>query len=112
MPEKFDDFMSSLLGELQGLTGEVLQQFQEEGFRGGQQFLNDIREDLEHWTNAVAEGSIDQEDFEWLLKSKRDLAVMQELRDKGLSHIELQQFADKLLTLTFTAAIKFFITIP
>ena len=70
---------------------------EEESKKDIDQFLNDSRKKLKRWTELLANELIDLEDYEWLIKSQKDLIFMQALHNAGVNKISLGHFKNKVI---------------
>ncbi|MEM7382292.1 MAG: hypothetical protein AAF361_13995 [Bacteroidota bacterium] len=70
-------------------------------------FVDDSKDKLERWAKLFAKGHISKEELELLLKSQKDLFVIQSLHKAGVSKIALGHFKNKIVTLIFTKLIAF-----
>lgn len=91
----------TLLDTLQSDLGEVIKEFGEE-YR--EDILNDAgdfatktRDDIEEWAALLKDGEMSIADFEFLLKSKKDVAEMEALKQKGLTQAKLDKLKADIL---------------
>lgn len=106
---KFDDFLEALREGVKQLAGQAIQDYRAAGIKDGQAFLRKTRADLERWTKALAKGQLSKADFEWLLRGKQDLAVMEALKQQGLALVEVDKFRGSLIDLVVNTAFKVFL---
>ena len=106
---KFDDFLEALREGLKQLAGQAIHDYRAAGIKDGQAFLQKTRADLERWTKALAKGQLSKADFEWLLQGKKDLAVMEALKQEGLALVEVDKFRSSLVDLVVNTAFKVFL---
>lgn len=59
------------------------------------------------WQNLYAEGNLDEEDLKWLLKSQKDLLVLEGLKNLGLSQIKINKLKNDILNILFKAIISY-----
>lgn len=76
--EKFKDYIAELQKDLNA-------------------FLKSSKEKLERWSVLLLEGSINQEEFEWLVKSQHSLLGLNALQTAGLSKIKLNNLKNNIL---------------
>lgn len=60
-------------------------------------FLKESRDKLERWTILLKEQKLTIEDFEWLVKSQKDLFHLKALQIAGVSKISLGHFKNKIV---------------
>lgn len=61
------------------------------------QFLESSKQKLEDWTLLLENGDLTVKDYEWLLKSQKDLLILYSLERAGVSKIKLGHLKNKLL---------------
>ncbi len=93
----FEAILKELKASLITLFGEKWGHLNGESKRDIDQFLNDSKEKLERWTLLLVNGAIDLEDYEWLIKSQKDLVLMNALHSAGVSKISLGHFKNKVI---------------
>jgi len=106
---KFNDFLAALREGLKQLAGQAIQDYRAAAIKDGEAFLRKTRADLERWTKALAKGQLAKADFEWLLQGKKDLAVMEALKQEGLALVEVDKFRSSLVDLVVNTAFKVFL---
>ena len=52
---------------------------------------------LERWTGLLQSGDLTPEDYEWLLKSQKDLLVLNALYQAGVSKLKLGHLKNKII---------------
>jgi len=93
----FNDFLNALKSELTGIANEAGEDFRDELIKDGKDFVEKSREDLERWGRLVAHGELTREEFEFLLKAKKDLAQMEALKQKGLGQARIDKLKMALI---------------
>jgi hypothetical protein len=105
----FDDFWSQLQKEVVCLAENSLGNIKEAAISDGSDFLNKTKADIKKWTTQLAEKEITADDFEWLLKGKKDLAELVLLKEKGLAKVELDKFTNGLIDTVISTAFKVYL---
>ena len=59
-------------------------------------FLKQSKVKLERWTLLLVDKSLTQDDFEWLVKSQKNLLVLSALQTAGLSKIKLNNLKNAI----------------
>lgn len=54
---------------------------------------------MQRWTKLLAQGDLTQDDIEWLVTSKKNLAEMEALKQAGLTLVRLERFQNALISL-------------
>jgi len=101
----FEDILKQLKDELTTLFGEKWKDLKNESKKDIDQFLEDSKTKLKRWTSLLASGDIDLEDYEWLIKSQKDLMLMQALYSAGVNKISLGHFKNKVVK-TIVSVVK------
>ena len=61
-------------------------------------FLNESEEKLKRWSVLLLEGKITKEEFEWLVKSQKDILLLTSLKEAGISKIKLSNFKNQVIS--------------
>ena len=105
----FNDFVDMFKNDLLDFARENLEEYKNELIKDGSQFVEKAKTDLERWTEGLASGALNQEDFEFLLKAKKDLAEMEALKLSGLAQIKIDKLTNGIIDVIVGSAIKTFI---
>ena len=104
----FKDFWENLKKGLEDLAKKNLSEFQKAAEKDGRAFLNKTKKDLRRWTGLLAQGGLTREDFEWLVRGKKDLAEMEALKQAGLGLAKIEKFQNALISLVVDTAFETF----
>ncbi len=85
----FEDIFKQMKDNLFELIGDRVSDFTSEGKKDMKAFLEASKGKLKTWTQLLADGMLTLDDFNWLVKSQKDLLVMQALYQTGTSKIKL-----------------------
>ena len=105
----FNDFLESLKKGLEELTKKNWKEFKDAAEKDGKAFFDKTKEDLKRWTKLLAQGDLSQDDFEWLVVGKKDLAEMEALKQAGLALVRLERFQNALISLVVDTAFEIFL---
>lgn len=105
----FNDFIITLKSDLLDFAKENLEEYKDELLKDGTQFVEKTKSDLERWTDALASEALSPQDFEFLLKGKKDLAEMETLKQLGLSKIRITKIFNSLVNVIAGSAVKTFL---
>ena len=105
----FSDFIDTLKNDLFDFAKENLEEYKDELIKDGNSFLEKTKSDLERWTQGLSTGALNQEDFEYLLKAKKDLAEMEALKQIGLTQIRIDKITNGIIDVIAGSAIKTFL---
>ena len=93
----FEILLKEIKTSLITLFGEKWGDLKGESKKDIEQFLKDSEEKLKRWTVLLVNKDIDLEDYEWLVKSQKDLMIMQALHSAGVHKISLGHFKNKIV---------------
>ena len=105
----FNKFWEDLKKSLEKLVKQSVSNFGEQAKKDGFEFLDETKSDLEKWTKQLAAGDLSKDDFEWLVKGRKDLAKMEALKQAGLAAIEIDKLKKQILDLVVGKAIDHFL---
>lgn len=105
----FNEFWVQLEHELIGFAEGSLKTHRDTAIKDGRTFLEKTKSDLERWTKMLAEGRLTRDDFEWLVKGKKDLAELNALKQEGLAQVALDRFVNGLIDTVVSTAFKAFL---
>ena len=105
----FSDFTNDVLGQIKKLAETTFPALLSEMKTDTQAFLNAQAHDLKTWTEELASGEIDKEDFNFLIHGQAALFDMHALTVAGISAARLQQFRDALIKIVVDTAFKHFL---
>ncbi|MFD0962957.1 hypothetical protein [Pseudofulvibacter geojedonensis] len=93
----FEKLLKELKTNLLDALGEKYQDFSKAAKKDIEAFLKESKVKLKRWAILLAEEKINQEEFEWLVKSQKDLLVLQGLYQAGISKIALGHLKNKII---------------
>lgn len=105
----FNDFVSTLRTDLLDFAKVNYEEYKDELLKDGTLFIEKAKSDLERWTEGLASGALSKDDFEFLLKGKKDLAQMEALKQLGLSKIRITKITNGIIDVVLGSAIKTFL---
>lgn len=98
--------IKELKTQLLTVLGKKYNEFKPEIQKDINTFLKNSQEKLERWTILLADEAITPEEFEWLLKSQKDLTVLQALQTAGVSKIRLNNIKNSIIKTAFDVITK------
>ena len=105
---KLDDYLKAIESGVRGLAIDTFGGFSADSIKDNKEFLEKINNDLERWYKQIKDGKLTKEDFEWLLRAKRDLFEMHTLEQRGIAVIKINDFKEKVLDLMVDTAFDMF----
>lgn len=93
----FEKIIATLQTALQEIFENKYKGFTKESKKDINAFLQDSKEKLKRWTLLLEEEKLTLDDFEWLLKSQKDLLHVRALKTAGISAISLGHFKNKVI---------------
>jgi hypothetical protein len=104
----FENVLQTLKQGITGIAEKDLADYVSAATADGQAIINNLKDDLENWTNELAAGSLSKSDFADLVLGQKDEIEMVALKQAGLAEIAADQFKldiCKLITTTISALI-------
>lgn len=102
----FKDRLKEMRAAIKDLAESSWSEHKEAALSDGREFIKKARKDLERWTKLVAQGKLTREEFEFLLRSKKDLATLEALKQEGLAAARLAGFRRSLFRTILAAVFK------
>jgi hypothetical protein len=102
----FNDFLKTLKSDLADIAKEAGEDIKDELMRDGTSFAEKLKDDLQRWTTAIVEGTLTQEELEYLLQAKKDLAQMEALKQKGLAKARIAKLKNTLISAVVGSAVR------
>ncbi len=92
-----EKLMKDLKEALLTLLGNKYKEFKPEIQNDVTTFLKESEEKLKRWILLLAEGSLTKEEFEWLLKSQKDIVALKALQTVGISKIRINNIKNSII---------------
>jgi hypothetical protein len=105
----FDEFIAILKTELADFAEYSWKTYKNAAIKDGEAFIEKSKADIERWTKMLTKGELTQDDFEWLMVGKKDLAELIALKQNGLAKVALDRFANGLIDTIVSTAFKTFL---
>ncbi|OUS00784.1 hypothetical protein A9Q86_08490 [Flavobacteriales bacterium 33_180_T64] len=86
-----------LKDELIKVLGESYKDYKTETKRDIEAFLEISKGKLARWTGLLEAGELTPKDYEWLLKSQKDLLLLNALYQAGVSKLRLGHLKNKII---------------
>ena len=99
----FDKIIQEVLKDSKELGKTLFKRYAEQAAADARTFLEDSRASLEKAARLLAEGRIDRDDFEDLVRGKHDLAKMIALKQAGLAKASIDTFTNGVLNIFINA---------
>jgi hypothetical protein len=99
----FDQFFQSLKDGIGSLAKQTVQDYLDQAKSDGEAALDSMKENLQHWTSELTNGSITADDLSFLLKEEAALDEMTALKEAGLAEVRIDQFRDGIVSLVVGA---------
>lgn len=107
MPD-FNDFFKTLKSDLTNLAEDQFSEFKDRILEDGTRFAHDTKEDIERWGELLEAKKLKPDEFEFLLKAKKDNAEMEALKAAGLAQVKLDELKNKIFDTIFNSMLKVF----
>lgn len=96
-----EKLIKELKESLLTLLGNKYKEFKPEIQKDITAFLKESENKLKRWVLLLAEGSLTKEEFEWLLKSQKDIVALKALQTVGLSKIRINNLKNSIIKTIF-----------
>src|SRR3974377_634944 len=104
----FNDFWDELKKEIADFAEKNWNSVRDGAIADGNAFADKAKVDLQRWTELFALGKLTKDEFDWLVRSKKDLAELVALKQAGLAQVALDRFLNGLINVVVTSAFKIF----
>ncbi|WPU92008.1 hypothetical protein SNE25_22065 [Mucilaginibacter sabulilitoris] len=104
----FKNILATLKSGVKDLAQSTLKDFIASATADGQAIIDSLQNDLERWTQQLANGEITKKDFEFLVLGQKDLIEMMALKQAGIAEIQAEKFKNgvfDLITNTVTGLV-------
>ena len=105
----FMEFLNKLKNDILELGKHELTEHSDEFLKDGQDFVNEVKEDLKTWTKQLAAGEMSEEEFKMAVSGKAELAKMKAITQLGLTKIRIDKLKQGIIDTVVSAAITTFI---
>jgi len=105
----FNDFLQDIKSGITTLAETSFKDLKDQVVAAGYEFINKSEADLKLWTAQLAAGEINEKDFEWQIKSKKDLAELIFLKQKGLAKAQIDKFTTGLFDVIVSSGVRTFV---
>lgn len=102
----FDRFLRIVKTDLVIVAENLGRDYAKEIVTEGTDFARRFQERLERRITLLANGELSKEEFEWLMKSEKNLIELKSIEKKGLAVVQLNNIRDAILDTLIGAAFK------
>ena len=106
LDDAWDNFVDSVGSAAGELAENLFNDWRDDAKEDARELAELSREKLPKWTEALAQGLINKEDFTRLVRSLEVLATLNALKAKGVAKQKLEQFRVGLISIVVRAAFK------
>ncbi len=107
--KEFDKFIMLVEKGTKELATNTLRGYKEEALSDAKVFLEISKDDARRWSKLLLKGELTEEDYEWLVLSKKDVVELQLLKDAGLASVRIDRFKNALINLVIDTAFDVFV---
>ncbi|KNG93593.1 hypothetical protein [Pseudaestuariivita atlantica] len=104
LTNNWDGFLEAVRDGVVVLAKNTVNDAVSQAQNDAQAFIAKTETRLKRWGDALADGVIDLDDFEFLVGGQRDLAQLHALKAIGLAKAQLERFRQGLISLIVTSA--------
>lgn len=102
----FNAFLDALRESLNELAHSSFNDYSKPLVQDGTEFARRLEADLQSWSAEYSIHEMTKEEFEELVKSKKDLLEMEELKKEDLPRTELNKMRNAIVETVTAAAVK------
>jgi len=102
----FEELLKLIKEELIRVLGESYAEYKEEAKEDIDAFLESSKVKLERWTNLLVSTELTVKDYEWLVKSQKDILVLEALYAAGASKRRLGHLKNKIIKTVVETVIR------
>lgn len=102
----FNEIFEEIKKSIALLISNTLQDFKKNAEKDVNDFYEKSKEKLQRWTKSLTDGGLTKEDFEFLVKSQKDLLELSALKQAGLAEIRLDKFKNDVLNVVINTIFK------
>ena len=106
---RFAHFLATAWAGIEALVGSDWPDVRGAALRDAGAFVTKAEEDLRLWTTLLAEEKLTRQDFEALVRGKKDLAELGALKQLGLAAARLDRFREGLIVVVIGSAVRTFL---
>jgi hypothetical protein len=88
----FSAFLNTLVGEITGLLKQTLGDAVTDAKADAERFVEQNKDNLQHWAGLYASGKLTANDLKALLRSSKNLFDMELLKQSGIALITIDKF--------------------
>ena len=103
---KFDDFFKDVLDGARTVGGDAARQFLKEATVDSQNFKAQAESDLNRWSKQLADGDIERDDFESLIRGQLSEVALAALLKANVSAQKAAELRDRIINIAVGAAFK------
>lgn len=100
----WEDFVDAVEDGLKTLAKNTVQETLDQAETDAKAFVKESEESLRRWGDALAQGKITKDDFEYLVGGQKDLGKMHALKAAGVAQARLERFRTGLISLIVSSA--------
>ena len=105
----FEKFFNTLKIRLEELIKKEWKDIIKEAEKDLKPFLDETKEDLRKWTKLLTEKKLPEDEFKFLMESKKDLLKLESLKQLGLAKVKIQMLQTTVIGLITDSAISTFL---
>ena len=93
--ELFDDIKNGI----EELAGDTIAEYKDKAISDWNKFIEKLKDDVRRWIELIEENKLTKDEFEFLIRSKKDLGEMFLLKQKGLTQAKIDKFRNGMVKL-------------
>lgn len=105
----FNNFVEVCEEGIKELAVQHTKNFALKAIDDAKESMEKSKKNYQRWTEQLNQKKLSKEDFEWLVKSKKDVLEMHALKEAGLAKVEIDKFKNAFLDLVVKKAFATFL---
>lgn len=103
MPVNFKELFSTLKTGILSLAKTSFSDYLNDAVADGNSIIDDLKTNIESWSQLLADGDIDEDNFKSLIQGQKDLLEMMALTEAGMTEIQIDKFKNGVFDLITNA---------
>jgi hypothetical protein len=101
-----NQILNDIKGQLGPLAEQNVKEFAAEAKQDAEAFLAESKSKLAKWVQLLAQGQIDQDEFQLLVESQKGIAAMRALSEANAGTVRIEKFRDSVFDLVIKTAVN------
>ena len=100
-----NQILNDIKSQLGPLAEQNVKEFAAQAKQDAEEFLAESKGKLAKWVQLLADGQIDQDEFQLLVESQKAVATMRALREANAGTVRIDQFRNSVFSVVIKTAL-------